>query len=71
MTIYMGRLVNQRKVPTWLPFKNYNVHIFGTYVHITKHEVSEVSMFNPLARRAMLMISTLTKTTHDGQIMIT
>ena len=23
MTAYMGRIANQRKVPKWLPFKNY------------------------------------------------
>ena len=23
MTVYMGRVANQRKVPKWLPFKNY------------------------------------------------
>ena len=47
MTVYMGRLANQRKVPKWLPFENnmsesqnIDVHIPGTYrrIHI-KHEV--------------------------------
>ena len=23
MTAYMGRMANQRKIPKWLPFKNY------------------------------------------------
>ena len=23
ITVYMGRIANQRKVPKWLPFKNY------------------------------------------------
>ena len=23
MTAYMGRIANQRKIPKWLPFKNY------------------------------------------------
>ena len=25
MTVYMGRIVNQRKVPKWLPFENYTL----------------------------------------------
>ena len=24
MTVYMGRIANPRKVPKWMPFKNYN-----------------------------------------------
>ena len=47
MTVYMGWEANQRKIPKWLPFKNYkvdslnmNVQIRGTYVHeFTKYEV--------------------------------
>ena len=39
MTIYMGMIANQRKIPKWLPFKNYkseesNDHILVAPVHI-------------------------------------
>ena len=49
MTVYMGWVANQRKVPKWLPFINYKseslniscAYIPGTYGHIhTKYEVS-------------------------------
>ena len=47
----MARIANQRKIPKWLPFKNYkseslDMHKWGTYVHMyTKYEVS---MSNPV-----------------------
>ena len=58
MTVHMGRISNQRKVPKWLPFENYKsellifeVHILGTYVHIlTKYEVS---VSKPVVRRGV------------------
>ena len=25
MTVHMGRIKNQRKIPKWLPFKNYKL----------------------------------------------
>ena len=58
MTVYMGRIANQRKVPKWLPFKNYkseslniNGHMWGAYVHT--HTKCEVSVFKPVARRGV------------------
>ena len=52
MTVCMGRIQNQRKIPKWLSFKNYtsesifNVHMRGTCVHMyTKYEVST---YNPV-----------------------
>ena len=29
MTVCMGRIANQRKVPTWLPFKNYKLELLN------------------------------------------
>ena len=48
MTVCVGRVSNQRKVPKWLPFKNFksklfksNQHILLAYAHIhTKYKVS-------------------------------
>ena len=58
MTVCMGRIANQRKVPKWLPFKNYkskslniDVHILEAYGHI--HTKYEISMSNPVARRGV------------------
>ena len=36
MTVHMGRITNQRKIPKWLPFKNYKselLHILWAYVY--------------------------------------
>ena len=48
MTAYIDRIANQRKIPKWLPFKNYKSEslnigcaYMGAYVHMyTKYEVS-------------------------------
>ena len=35
MAVYMGRIANQRKIPKWLPFKNYkseSLNIWCVYV---------------------------------------
>ena len=50
MTVYIGRIANQRKIPKWLPFENYITKyltcIWGINVHMcTKYELS---MSNPV-----------------------
>ena len=45
------------------------MHILGAYMHI--HTKYEVSILNPVARRAMQTLMTTPTTMHDGQIMIT
>ena len=60
-----------RKIPKWLPFKNYSsellifdVHILGAYVEISsKYEVS-------MSNRAVHRRQQRHRTTHDGQSMI-
>ena len=34
MTVCIGRIVNQRKVPKWLPFKNYMSESLNFDVHV-------------------------------------
>ena len=80
MTASVGRKANQRKIPKWLPFKNYkseslifDVHMLGTYVHMcTKYEVS-MSNHVPGGRCAQTMMPMPTQDNandNSGQSMI-
>ena len=38
MTAYMGRIANQRKIPKWLPFKNYKAESLNiSYAYMGGH----------------------------------
>ena len=73
MTIYVGSIPCQRKLPKYLPFINighneiFDVHILGAWENMcTKYEVS---MFKHAGLRSVGVMKTMTMM-HDGQSLI-